>query len=148
MKIYVDADACPVKDIIIEVAREQQIPVIMVCSLSHYSDYKEDAEYIIVDNIPQAADITIMNKVKSGDIVVTQDYGLASLVLEKGAIALHHSGKRYTSENIDHLLFKRHLAVKIRRGGGKISGPKTFSKKDKESFRQALLKLVLQFRQE
>jgi len=148
MRIFVDADACPVKDEIIEVAREFALEVIMVNSVSHYGSFIEGAEYVIVDNIPQAADMAIINRVKAGDIVITQDYGLASLVLKKGASALHHTGKRYTGENIDHLLFKRHLAQKIRRGGGKLEGPKAFTKKDKENFKQALRKLVLELKQE
>jgi len=148
MRIYVDADACPVKDIVIEIGREYKIPVFMVCSLSHYTSFADDVEHIVVDNIPQAADMAIANRVENGDVVVTQDYGLAALVINKGGIALHHTGKRYTDENIDQLLFKRHVAQKIRRGGGKITGPRAFTKDDKERFREVLLKVVLQFRQE
>ncbi|MFZ7103792.1 MAG: YaiI/YqxD family protein [Peptococcaceae bacterium] len=148
MKIYVDADACPVKDVIIEIAGEFSLPVTMVCSLSHYGSFVEGIEYIVVDNIPQAADIAIVNKVESGDILITQDYGLAALVLPKGVIALHHTGKRYTGENIDQLLLKRHIAAKIRRGGGKTPGPKAFTGEDKERFRQVLTKVVLQSKQE
>jgi len=148
MRIFVDADACPVKDVILEVAKYYAIQVVMVNSISHYSSFADGVEYVIVDNVPEAADMAIINRVKTGDILVTQDYGLASLVLEKGVRALHHSGKRYTSENIDHLLFKRHLSAKIRRSGGKTSGPKAFTKSDKENFKQSLLTLVLQLKQE
>lgn len=148
MRIYVDADACPVKDVIVEVAESFNLDVIMISSLSHYGSFIDGVEHIFVDNIPQAADIAIINRIEIGDIVITQDYGLASLVLKKGCYALHHTGKRYTSENIDHLLFKRHLAQKVRRSGGKTQGPKAFTKNDRESFRQALTKLVLQLKQE
>jgi len=148
MRIFVDADACPVKDIIVEVAKSFAVQVIMVNSLSHYGSFIDGVEHVIVDNIPQAADMAIINRIEAGDIIVTQDYGLASLVLEKGGSALHHIGKRYTSENIDHLLFKKHLSAKIRRSGGKTQGPKAFTKIDKENFKQALIKLVLELRQE
>lgn len=148
MKIYVDADACPVKDIIIQIAQEYNIPVVMVCSISHYGSFVEGIENIIVDNVPQAADMAIISNVKAGDILITQDYGLAALVLPKGVIVLHHSGKRYTDENIDHLLLKRHISAKIRRGGGKTPGPKAFTKEDKERFRQVLKKVVNQAKQE
>ncbi|MFZ5946076.1 MAG: YaiI/YqxD family protein [Bacillota bacterium] len=149
MRIYVDADACPVKEVIVEVAQEYKIPVTMVCSLSHYStNTYETVEYIFVDNIPQAADMAIINRIKPGDIIITQDYGLASLVLKKGVIPLHHTGKRYTNENIDQLLLKRHISAKIRRGGGKTPGPKAFTKEDKARFRQSLIKAVLESKQE
>ena len=148
MRILVDADACPVKDVIIEVAQEFSIQVIMVNSISHYSDFNDGVQHIIVDNIPQAADMVIINKVQKGDIVITQDYGLAALILEKCGNALHHTGKIYTGDKIEHLLFKRHLAAKIRRSGGKTQGPKAFTKQDKENFRMALQKLVLKLKQE
>jgi uncharacterized protein YaiI (UPF0178 family) len=148
MRIYVDADACPVKDVIVEVAKIYTIEVVMVNSLAHYGFFIDGVEHIIVDNIPQAADMAIINRINAGDIVITQDYGLASLVLKKGGHALHHTGKRYTSENIDHLLFKRHINQKIRRSGGKMQGPKAFTKNDKENFRKSLERLVLSLKQE
>lgn len=148
MKIFVDADACPVKDIIIDVAKSFAVQVVMVNSLSHYGAFTDGVEYIVVDNIPEAADLAIVNRISKGDLVVTQDYGLASLVLGKGSFAIHHTGKKYTSENIDQLLFKRHLSAKIRRSGGKTTGPKAFTKTDKENFRNALWRLVLQLKQE
>lgn len=148
MKIFVDADACPVKDMVVEVARTYAIQVIMVNSLSHCGPFIDGVEYVVVDNIPEAADLAIINRIAKGDLVVTQDYGLASLVLGKGGFAIHHTGRKYTSENIDQLLFKRHLSAKVRRSGGKTPGPKAFTKIDKENFRKALSELVLQLKQE
>lgn len=142
MRIFVDADACPVKDSIVEVAHSYNVPVYMVCSLSHFSQFGEGVESIIVDNVSQAADMAIANKTKQGDVVITQDYGLAAMVLGKGCLALHHNGFRYTNENIDDLLFKRHLHSKIRRGGGKHKGPKAFSQEDKNRFKELLIKTV------
>jgi uncharacterized protein YaiI (UPF0178 family) len=138
MRIIVDADACPVKDIIVEIGQLYTLPILMVCSYSHYSQPVEGVERVLVDNVAQAADMVIMNRVKEGDVVITQDYGLASIVLAKGAIALHHTGKCYTHDNIESLLIQRHVSAKIRRGGGKTKGPKPFTFEDKERFREIL----------
>jgi uncharacterized protein YaiI (UPF0178 family) len=142
MRIFVDADACPVKDIIADVAQSYEVPVYMVCSLSHFSQFGDGVESIIVDNVSQAADMAIANKTRQGDLVITQDYGLAALVLGKGCLALHHNGFKYTSENIDELLFKRHLHTKIRRSGGKHKGPKPFTQEDKNRFKELLTEVI------
>lgn len=142
MNIYVDADACPVKDIIVEVSKEYKILVYLVCSISHYSTALEGVEKIYVDNTPQAADLAIVNRVQKGDVVITQDYGLAAMVLGKECVALHHTGRLYTNKNIDKLLFKRHISSKVRRGGGKTKGPRALTNDDKERFRQALIKVL------
>lgn len=142
MKLFIDADACPVKDIIIETGQAYDIPVVIVCSISHFSQFGEGVEKIIVDNVSEAADMAIMNNVKAGDVVITQDYGLAAMVLAKGCQTLHHSGLIYTNENIDQLLFKCHLHAKIRKSGGRHKGPKAFTDKDKDHFRQVLLRML------
>jgi len=142
MKLIIDADACPVKESIIRIGEKNQLPVALIHSISHISKPIEGVEQIIVDNRSQAADLVIMNKVKKNDIVITQDYGLASVVLSKGAYALHHTGMQYTPENIDQLLFQRHISAKIRRGGGKTKGPKPFTAQDKEIFEQRLIQLI------
>lgn len=148
MKIYVDADACPVKELIIEAGEKYSIAVYLVLSLSHYSPLKKSVETIMVDNIPEAVDIAISNRVVKGDIVVTQDYGLASILISKGCIVLHHSGRRFTNDNIDELLFKRHISSKVRRGGGKTKGPKALTEKDKNRFKISLEKVIEDYRQE
>src|SRR3954468_17823422 len=86
MKIYIDADACPVKDIIISEGTNAKIPVILVTSLSHFSNAEQPSgvEIIYVDSGADAADYRIMKLVEKGDIIITQDYGLASLGLPKG----------------------------------------------------------------
>jgi uncharacterized protein YaiI (UPF0178 family) len=138
MRIFVDADACPVKDIVIKVAQTHEIPIYMVCSLSHVSHFGDGVESIIVDNVSEAADMAIVNKTKLGDMVITQDYGLAAMLLGKKCLVLHHNGFMYTNENIEELLYKRHLHAKIRRGGGKHKGPKAFTQEDKDRFKQLL----------
>ncbi|HCL02659.1 MAG TPA: YaiI/YqxD family protein [Lachnoclostridium phytofermentans] len=116
MKIVVDADACPVKGIIEQVAKEHQIEVIMFIDTSHvlYSDY---SKIITVSKAPDAVDFALLNQTNPDDIVVTQDYGVAAMALGKKAKALHPSGKIYTNENINQMLFERHIAKEQRRHG-------------------------------
>jgi len=113
MHIYVDADACPVKEIIERVAKEKSIAVTMVIDVNHIltSDYSEIA---IVSQGADSADLYLINRVQKGDIVVSQDYGVASLALGKGAKAVSNSGLIFTNDNIDKLLFERFLGKKIR----------------------------------
>lgn len=138
MKIYVDADACPVKDVVIHEGTNAHIPVILVTSFSHFSNVKQPAgvETIYVDSGADAADYRIMKLAEKNDIIVTQDYGLASLALAKGCIVLHHKGYRYTNENIDDLLQSRYLSAMVRKSGKRTKGPKPFTDEDKEKFRE------------
>jgi hypothetical protein len=122
MKILVDADACPVKTIIEKKARESGVELIMVCNPNHAIE-SSYAQVIMVDYAPEAVDIAITNRTQGGDIVVTQDYGLASLVLAKKAQAIHPDGRIYNSVNIETLLAQRYLNARARRGGMRISGP-------------------------
>jgi uncharacterized protein len=144
MKIYVDADACPVKDIVISEGRNANIPVILVTSFSHFSNAEQPSgvETIYVDSGADAADYRIMKLTEAGDIIVTQDYGLASLGLAKGNIVLHHKGFRYSNENIDQLLQTRYFSAMARKSGKRTKGPKPFTAEDREQFRK-LFKEVL-----
>jgi len=121
MKILVDADACPVKEIIEKIAKEQQIPVLMFIDTSHilYSDY---SEVVLVSKAPDAVDFALINRTDKGDIVVTQDYGVAAMALGRGAFPIHQSGKIFTDKNIDQLLMERDIAKKLRRAGERIKG--------------------------
>jgi uncharacterized protein YaiI (UPF0178 family) len=144
MKIYVDADACPVKDVVISEGRKAKIPVILVTSFSHFSHAEQPAgvEIIYVDSGADAADYRIMKLAGRGDLIVTQDYGLASLGLAKGCIVLHHKGHRYTNENIDQLLQTRYLSAMARKGGKRTKGPKPFTTEDREKFRELFKKAI------
>lgn len=133
MKILVDADACPVKDIIVKVAKEYKIPVVMLIDTSHIlSDGY--SEIITVDRQKDSVDIALINITSRDDIVVTQDYGLAALALGKGARALNQNGLIYSSVNMDMLLFERHISQKIRRSGGKSGKHKKRTQEDDERF--------------
>jgi len=144
MKIIVDADACPVKDIIEEIARQYKIELIMVSNVNHIirSNY---AKVLIVDGASQSADIAIINLARPGDIVVTQDYGLASMVLPKGSLSIDSQGKEYTNDNIDGLLMRRYVNQKIRQAGGRINGPRKRNPADNRLFEQRLRELILQY---
>lgn len=143
MKILVDADACPVKGIIESVARSLNIKVLMVIDTSHLleSDY---CEIIQVSKAPDAVDIALINRTREGDIVVTQDYGVASMALGKKAYAINQNGRYYTEENIDLLMFERHIAAQQRRAGGRTAAMKKRSKEDDLHFETAFSRLCSQ----
>ncbi|CEA01323.1 hypothetical protein BN1048_01332 [Jeotgalicoccus saudimassiliensis] len=136
MKVIIDADACPVKDIVTKETRDKNIEVILVSSLSHFSskELESHVRTVYVDAGPDAADYKIVELAEAGDVIVTQDYGLASLLLPKGCTVLHHTGFEYNRTNMDHLLETRHMSSVIRRGGGRTKGPKALSQNDKNSF--------------
>lgn len=141
MQIFVDADACPVKDIIVRVARENNLPVTMIIDSSH--ELKDQYSTVItVEKGRDSVDLVLINRVKHGDIVVTQDYGLAALVLGKSAKAINQNGFVFSNENIDRLLMERHVGQKIRRGGGRTKGPRKRSREDDERFEKALRQII------
>lgn len=149
MKIMVDADACPVKEIIIHCARKHGLEVMMVCDVAHMLFYEEDFVTIVtVDQGADSADLAIANRTSAGDICITQDYGLASLLLAKKAVVLHPNGFFYTHENIDRMLFERHLSKEMRRQkksrGGHI---RKRTKEDDEKFLNALERAIISEKQ-
>lgn len=146
MKIYVDADACPVQHEVISIAGEYNIPVTLVKSFSHFSHEKNapHVEIIYVDKGADVADFEIIKLAKRNDIVITQDYGLASLCLGKGCFVLHHKGFQYTNKNIDRLLSSRHASAMARRGGYRTKGPKPYTDEERETFTRSLHRLIKQ----
>ena len=143
MQIYVDADACPVVDIVEKTAIKYQIPVTLLCDTNHVltSGY---SEVIVVGAGADAVDYKLISLCHRGDIVVSQDYGVAAMALGKGAYAIHQSGKWYTDENIDQMLMKRHLNKKARRASQKkhFKGPKKRTGEDDERFAQSFERMV------
>ncbi|WP_430788977.1 YaiI/YqxD family protein [Virgibacillus flavescens] len=144
MTILIDADACPVKDSVTSIAADAQIPVILVKSFAHFSHGDEAAgvETVYVDTGADSADFRIMQLAKSDDIIITQDYGLASLALGKGCIVLHHKGFEYTQENIDELLHTRYTSAMARKSGKRTKGPKAFTEEDQRKFKDLLLRKI------
>lgn len=140
MKILIDADGCPVVDITIDVAKMFNIDVVIMCDTSHAFN-KPGIETIVLSKGADSVDFALVNKVIKGDIIVTQDYGLAAMVLSKEGHPISQNGKTYTNENIDQLLFSRHISKKIRRSGGKTRGPKKRQKEDDILFEKNLIQL-------
>lgn len=146
MIILVDGDACPVTSLIERIAKTYGISVVFFHSTCHHSCYSNDAyvEKIMVDNVSQAVDMAIINKVSEGDIVVTGDFGLASLILAKKARAISFNGMIFCEDNIDKLLFERYVAGAVRRGGGRVKGPARRTKRDDSRFEKSLSFLISQ----
>ena len=143
MQILVDADACPVVSIVERVAKEHNLPVTLLCDTNHVlsSDY---SEVIVVGAGADAVDYKLISICHKGDIIVSQDYGVAAMVLGKGAYVIHQSGKWYTNENIDQMLMERHLNKKARRAFGKnhLKGPRKRISEDDEHFRESFEKMI------
>lgn len=145
VKIYVDADACPVVSIVEKLAKKYDLPVTLLCDTNHvlHSDY---SEIKVIGAGADAVDYALVNMCHKGDIVVSQDYGVAAMVLGKGAYAIHQSGKWYTNENIDQMLMERHMNKKARRASGKnhLKGPKKRTEEDDKRFAASFEKLIMQ----
>ncbi|MEA4897196.1 YaiI/YqxD family protein [Bacillota bacterium Meth-B3] len=141
MKILVDADACPVKQIIVRLARQGSVPVTMLMDTSH--EHNDGySQVITVDKQADSVDYALMGLLTREDIVVTQDFGLAAMVLGKGARAVNQNGLVFTNENIDKLLLERHIGQKVRRGGGRTKGPPKRTKEDDARFEAAFVRLL------
>ena len=144
MQIFVDADACPVVAIVEKVAKMHAVPVTLLCDTNHVlsSGY---SKVIVVGAGADAVDYKLISICHKGDMVVSQDYGVAAMALGKGAYAIHQSGKWYTNENIDQMLMERHLNKKARRASQKnhLKGPKKRTAEDDEYFRESFEKMIL-----
>jgi uncharacterized protein YaiI (UPF0178 family) len=138
MKIIIDADACPVVDITVNTAKERDLECIIVRDNTH-SIERVGATTIVVDKGADSADCRIANLTKMGDVIVTQDYGLAALVLGKGGKVLNQNGLIYTDSNIDNLLFTRFIGKKERMAGNRTKGPKKRTAQNDADFLKALL---------
>lgn len=142
MRIIVDADACPGRQIIDELGKEYGLEVIMYCDINH-ALFSEYSSIRYMDSGFQSVDMAIANEARANDIVVTQDFGVAAMVLGKKAHAIGPKGFVYTNENIDKLLFERHIAQKVRRSGGKTVSPKKRTREDDERLHKNLEKLII-----
>lgn len=143
MTIFIDADACPVVGIVEDIATKYNIPVTLLCDTNHVltSDY---SEVVVVGAGADAVDYKLISICNRGDIVVTQDYGVAAMALGKGAFAIYQSGKWYTNENIDQMLMERHLNKKARRASSRnhIKGPRKRTEEDDQRFAESFEKLL------
>lgn len=142
MRILVDGDSCSVKDIILHTSERYRIKVIVFASINHIMNLEGDVEIKYVDSYDQAVDIEIVNIARKGDIIVTNDYGLASLVIEKGCFCISNRGQIFDKNNIDGFLLNRHLFLQARKEGLRVKGPSKRSNYDDEKFRKGLIKIV------
>jgi uncharacterized protein YaiI (UPF0178 family) len=143
MNVIVDADACPVKKEIVMAAAPFRANVCMVASYDHRLVAEDGVEVVQVDRSDQSADLYIANRLSPGDILVTQDFGLATIGLAKRATVLSNRGQIYSDRTIDFLLEKRHESAKMRRNGKHTKGPKPFTEEDRQRFLQTLTKVLV-----
>lgn len=143
MKVIVDADACPVVGIVLELCRQYRLPCVLVCDTAHRIE-RDGAQTVIIDKGADSADFAIVNRTESGDLVVTQDYGLASMCLARNARVIHQDGWEYTPWNIDALLLQRHEARRLLAAGGRTKGPSKRKAHQDQAFRSALQQMLQQ----
>ncbi len=141
MRIYIDADGCPVVDEVVKIAREHNVEVIIVKDFAHEikSDY---ASVVSVDISRDSVDFYIVNDIQKYDIVITQDYGLAAMCLSKEAIPINQNGMVYTGDNIDGMLNRRHLHQSLRRQNKYLNKQKKRTAQWNLSFEEQLRKLI------
>lgn len=141
MKVLIDADACPVVDIAVALCKKQGIPCLLLCDTAH-TMHRDGAETLVFDKGSDSVDFALVNRAAPGDIVITQDYGLASMCLGKSARVLHQDGWEYTEYNISGLMEQRHAAKKHRLAGGRTKGPPKRTKMQDENFAKAFQQLL------
>ena len=141
-KIIVDGDACPFKNDIINLADKYEKELYIVFSTSHISNYPDQVKTVMVDNQKEAADLAVVNLAKAEDIVITQDYGLAAMVLAKKARVLLNRGLVADEQNIDQLLAFRHISAKNRKNRVRMKGPSKLTEEDRKNFLTQLQKMI------
>ena len=143
--IYIDADACPVTRDALSVARSRRVPVVLVANttqnLARYAE-RSGVECVEVSGGRDAADFAIVEQLEPGDVVVTQDIGLAAMALGRNARPLSPRGRVYSLATIDMELEVRHAEQQHRRAGGRTGGPSAFEEEDRERFVAALKRLL------
>ena len=142
MRVVIDADGCPVVKISMEICQKNNIEMIIICDTSHVFNL-DGIQTIMVDKGADSVDFKLVNLLKEGDIVVTQDYGLAAMCLARKAVALNQNGMIYDNTNIDSLLYSRHTAKKIRNAGGRLKGSAKRTYEQDEAFKKALTELII-----
>ena len=141
MKVLIDADACPVVDIAVRLSREFQRQCLLFCDTAH-EIHREGAETLVFDKGADSVDFALVNRVAPGDIVITQDYGLASMCLGRNVRILHQDGWEYTFDNISGLMEQRHATKKHRLAGGRTKGPAKRTKAQDIAFENAFQQLL------
>ena len=131
MRVLIDGDGCPVVGIAAEVCGNKHVPCLLLCDTAHQM-HRPNVQVLTFDKGADSVDYALANRVTPGDIVITQDYGVASMCLARGARVLHQ----------DALLWERHEARKFRQGGGRTKGPSKRKPEQDSCFRRALSQLL------
>ncbi len=141
MKVFIDADGCPVVNETVSLCREFKKECIIICDTSHRIE-KDGAQTIVVEKGSDSTDFKLVNLLSKGDAAVTQDYALAAMALSRGARIINQNGLEYTDKNIDSLLMSRFIAKKVRNAGGRLKGPSKRTKEQTESFIKKLRQIL------
>ena len=141
MTVFIDADGCPVVDITVKLSKRAGADCVIICDTSHVFD-KDGAKTITVSKGNDSVDFALVNMLNKGDLVVTQDFGLAAMSLARDATPISQDGLVYSNDNIDALLLQRHTAKKIRMAGGRMKGPSKRTLEQNAAFEIALEKLL------
>ena len=139
--VLIDADGCPVVDLTIRICRALSVPVLILCDTAHRIE-RDGAETMVFDKGADSVDFALVNRVRPGDVVITQDYGLAAMCLSRRARVLNQNGLEYTADNIDGLLEQRHHSKKLLRAGKHLKGPAKRTKEQDEAFETALGRML------
>ncbi len=141
MRLLIDADGCPVINITIEEANESNIECLLLCDSAHFFE-RDGARTLVFEKGADSVDFALANIAQKGDVVITQDYGLAAMCLARGALVLNQNGLEYTNDNIGSLLESRHISRKIRRSGGRTKGPAKREARQDEAFKASLGRII------
>lgn len=141
MRILIDADGCPVVDLTVSIALELHLECLILCDTCHLFD-KPGAKTLVFSKGNDSVDFALVNLLQPGDVVITQDYGLAAMCLSRHARVLNQDGMEYTDDNIDALLLARHTANKIRKSGGRLKGLSRRKPRQDERFADTLRSIL------
>ena len=141
MRIYIDADGCPVVDSTLRLAAAHRVETVILCDTSHEIQ-RPGVQTVTVSKGADSVDFALVNRMEAGDIAVTQDYGLAAMCLAKGGRPIRQDGLLYGPDNMDRLLEERYIAGKLRRAGGRVRGPKKRTAEQDRCFEAALQALI------
>ncbi len=133
MIVYIDADGCPVTDITIDIANKYHVEVVIVCDTAH--EFSQDVKIVVVSKGPDSVDFALLKLIKAGDLVITQDYGLAALCLTKKVHVMHQDGWFYTNDTIDGLLEVRQASKKMRQSRQRVKGPSKRTSQQNDQFK-------------
>lgn len=141
MTVFIDGDGCPVVGITVDVCKKRGVYCVILCDTSHSME-KYGVETVVVSKGADSVDFALVNLLKKGDLVVSQDYGLAAMAMAKQAVPVSQEGFVYDDSNIEALLLVRHTAKKIRNAGGRLRGSKKRTQEQDENFLKLLNQLL------